>query len=893
MAGEGRTRFGARRRSSKRARALRVALLPVVLFLGVIPLRVQAVATTDPRLPVERTWAPSVVPPDWDPGPAGSLEAAPVIADSARRTIWMVEKSWIVTYDLDSLAPTARPLTSWNPGSLTAISLDDQTGQLILGLLGGSATVAGPVPPGVPSIELLSKAGSSIAVTTTIDLGAAQHGRRILGLSENPDGRFLYVLTGLDSSAGVPSINSPTSPGLDLLQVDLTRPMPAVTWTHVVPPACLEVPGERVVDDALRSFGYDARSQSVYMVCTTTGISFNPPTLHGVGRIRLGPAQAAPASGALDLYPVPGNPEMSTTVFDPVNSRLVFSYSAASVGHKITVFDTASDGYLGDIDTGLNTPTSMAVDDSTARVYAYLMQSGPGLVVSDIIKPPTQPYADSSIVQYSSYGPRANVAATFADTVKHRIFVSGQDKNGYFYVVVRDTAPPLPPLSAGDADRNTTDIAEHEGITDRTFNGAAQGYGALYDQVGGIGGLFGTTGLSPNVVSNDISGDVQGISSYLQTLNLNLDAAQALAFSAQRDRQWTAEQEAIACGSSPQQLQGAVCPWPYPPAACTSFAKATQGSGNGPNGTSTVSCDPDRHRVSAQASMHGVGGSGDTALTASVQEVDKVGTVTEVTSEARNVSLVDGALSIGRVAVTARAWAGGHPGSAGTSLTRTVENVMLDGTELCTTNCDLSKLSQQIAVAFDNRVQVTFPNPDQELAAGSPGGYVAGIRRDPSQHYDDVARNNWDGDRWEMPGMEIIEYNDTYGPTRTDVRLAGVEVEARYGIYPLGQYLADHAGSSSQSLPPPATGNLDSATPPLGDTEAGSLGGPSTSGAPATTAPQTILAGLPAWHGWRWLLQHPGLALRFAATWLLLLLPVHLAARRWMLIRRQTVLVES
>jgi hypothetical protein len=274
-----------------------------------------------------------------------------------------------------------------------------------------------------------------------------------------------------------------------------------------------------------------------------------------------------------------------------------------------------------------------------------------------------------------------------------------------------------------------------------------------------------------------------------------------------------------------------------------------------------------------------------------------VGVISEVTSEARDVVLLGGALRIGRVKVTARAWAGGHHGSAGSSLTRTVDNVTIDGTDVCAGNCDLSSIAEQTAVAFDGRLRINFPSPDPVLAAGSPGGFVAAIRRAPSDHYDDMTRDGWDANRWELPGMQITEINDTQAPSRTEIRLAGVEVEARYGVYPLDQYLVDTTGTAAlPAFPSPITGVTATTAQPLlsPDATASQAAQQASGSTGSATGPQSLLAGLlPQWHGWRWLLQHPALVLRFAATWLLLLLPVHLAARRWMLIRRQSILVEA
>src|SRR5205085_878140 len=100
--------------------------------------------------------------------------------------------------------------------------------------------------------------------------------------------------------------------------------------------------------------------------------------------------------------------------------------------------------------------------------------------------------------------------------------------------------------------------------------------------------------------------------------------------------------------------------------------------------------------------------------------------------------------------------------------------------------CNTDVVAAAINAAFPGRMRLDFPQPDAALAKGSPGGYEALVQRRADQQVQEVQLNEQPADRVEVPGMVVTAYQDNYVPSRTIAYLGGVEAEAYYGIYLLG-----------------------------------------------------------------------------------------------------------
>jgi hypothetical protein len=449
----------------------------------------------------------------------------------------------------------------------------------------------------------------------------------------------------------------------------------------------------------------------------------------------------------------------------------------------------------------------------------------------------------------------------------------------------RSTSPPGP---------STQDIAENSQTTGATYSASAQAFGMVVRQVGGAESaaqdaenVFGVNGNSEP--------ELRG--AYLNGISLSTDQAAASSIAADRDGQTLGGDQATVCASSPQQAQAATCPWPFNPAQCSSFDSLTTGADATPTGDAASSCSLLQRSAATSSSLTaanlGEVTAGSVSSSATLLEDATAGVRAQVSAEAHDVVALGGALHIARISTTAQAHAHGRPGTAGTTFTRVVEGVTLNGTALCTSPCDLDVVAAEIDAAYSGRISISFPTPDPGFAHGSPGGFQAMLRLGEGEHLDDVVNNAQPAGRVEVPGMVITIPIDGTRPSRTVISLAGVEAEARYGIYPLDQFVADQSSGFAPSGPAAAPGDSGSLLPFAGATTvAAGAAGPARSAAPAALQPVAAIPSILGWHGWRWALSHPGEFLRLLAVWLVFLIPVYLSARRWSLLRRHAIAMD-
>jgi hypothetical protein len=247
------------------------------------------------------------------------------------------------------------------------------------------------------------------------------------------------------------------------------------------------------------------------------------------------------------------------------------------------------------------------------------------------------------------------------------------------------------------------------------------------------------------------------------------------------------------------------------------------------------------------------------------------------------------------VSVSSTAQAHGLPNSAKTKFSRSITNVAIQGNQVCSTSCDPGALATQINAQFAGVLHVDFPSPDAAPAAGSPGGYEALLRRPLGEQVQDEELNDQPAHRTEVPGMVItLVLGDNQKPAREILYLAGTEVEARYGIYPLGQSQWLAPPPDLPSLFPSTGGYATSASSGGLLADLGTQPGPNPAGGGAGSGQgQSPLAGLLPPGGWRWVAEHPIQAMKLLFMWTILLSPIYVAARRWLLIQRNRVLLEA
>jgi hypothetical protein len=133
---------------------------------------------------------------------------------------------------------------------------------------------------------------------------------------------------------------------------------------------------------------------------------------------------------------------------------------------------------------------------------------------------------------------------------------------------------------------------------------------------------------------------------------------------------------------------------------------------------------------------------------------------------------------------------------------------------------------------------------------------------------------------------------DASRPSRTVISLAGVEAEARYGIYPLSQFLADQSAGVAPSGSSATFAGTGSLLPFAAGAPFAASASQVTPMSPVASQPAATISSILGWHGWQWALAHPGEFLRLLAVWLVFLVPVYLSARRWSLLRRHALGVD-
>jgi hypothetical protein len=865
--------------------SLRRATVVVAVVLGIAGQAavVSVGRAAEQRFSVVGTWVPAVLPPG--DGIDNAVSSTRLVFDQSRRVMWATEGYTpviVVAYNADTRQPIGKPLTL--PGQVSSTALDQARGRFIVAQSVPLTQAAGPsLAPNssTPELDAYELDGTSLRVAWHADVSSLGVDTELAALRVDSAADALYA-------AWQPSGSLQGQVHASRFGLDAAAPVPQ--WSFALPPACPVLASREKAAEDSPVLGFSRSNNAIYLPCAVPDvITSRPPLPGGIGKLSLGPNGSMPAPGGFTLFPTSGDFVLSSgSAFDEATGRLMVDVTFGPAS-AVTTFDTEHDRYVGVIDGGGNRFTGLGFNERTGRLYAMNVHPKRGLTVGDVrTTPPSQPASYPEV--YSQVA-----VPLFVDAVTSEIYaIYGLGTGHAHYLIVRDTRPPLDTRQATvNPDSNTSDITERVGETAATFNASAQGYGMVLRQVGGVQGVATNADGGPTPINGNSDPELRG--AYLLGATLSADEATASSIAADRDQGSTGAQQASVCAASPQQLQPTTCPWPYRPASCSSADKTVTNATDGPSGRASSTCGAAQRMASAHSDYTaGTLGSVDVgALSATATIIENVaeGTRTDVTAEVRDVVLMAGALRIHRVVATARALAHGRPGTAATSFTRSVEGVVLNGTTLCEGSCNLDMVAAQVDAAFPGKLRISFPTPDSGFAKGSPGGYQAMLRLSEADHLDDVLINAQRADRVEVPGMVVVSSFDATRPSRTVLMLAGVEAEARYGIYPLDQFTADQAAGAAPSGFA-AGGALTGALPAIATAPAAVAAGlPGAS--PSASHPVAAMPSIFGWHGWQWAFAHPGEFVRLLAVWLVLLVPVFLSARRWSLLRRHALDMEA
>jgi hypothetical protein len=919
-------------RLTDRVRALRLrAPFAMLLAAAVLLLPLLAPSAIEPRAlassssaTIVGTFTPTTVPP----GVTNYGANAQVFIDNASRVLYTYSTlyHWIAAYDLETLRPLGAGLNTGSDAD-TDLYIDPAAGGLVL----ARATVAGEV-----RLEEYASRNQGVVLVSTLTLTASLPGKLVVGMYKAPDAPKAWLLAGNGYSQSI------APGGVTVVQLTLhgdSLGAATVDWTQAVA-GCPEVMHPNNTNTS--GFGYFAATHSLYFGCADASTNNNTSTGHlpsqrGAGQFTLNLsgslASGTTTPGAFELHPHSGEFAFSNSFFDANAGRLgMGAYSASSGGSTLYTFDAGSSSWVGGVSLGNNEISQDGLDPVSGRYYALSPTAGIGLILADLR--PTPVSQGVSVPPLHDYKKQTVVAARLGiDSRARRLFL--KYANLEEFVVAQDNQPPYAASANIDPDKNTVNVEESPGKTDAAYLAGAQGYGSLIRQVGGYGAVFtNATGVSSDGVQPVGLGTREFRGSYINALQLTNDEASGDVISADADRSNTkydlSKTKPPDPNDRPSQLSDVPTPtttststtsttlpsqlapvtsntnpvvdrtnnpqqtveWLYNNAQCTDF-------GDNPGDVSTdgafAACHTGEHFSHVHATFGRTEASNvvisDSLIDAKTYLDKKLGVVATTHAESRGISVLGGLLKIGQVVVDATSWAKGRPNTADSTYTVDIKNVLLNGNEICTTTCNPNVVAQQVNAAFapagfspSAAVQISFPSYDSTYFHGSKGGYQALIRSSPAAHLQDVTINEHPDDRLEVPGMAIFVSQDNEKPGRTVVLLSGVETEAHYGI----SVLDDGAFDDENALDALAGGLASGGGPVFGlptgiaPTDAIGGGGNGTNGLPPTgsTLQRTgrlILNGL---HNLGALLP----------IWALLLVPIYLSARRWLLLQRSTLI---
>jgi hypothetical protein len=823
------------------------------------------------------TFKPSLVRPGWNAassGPyAGSLG---VLFDSSSKSVLTLDSgspAYVAAYDSTTFKPRANSARLLD-GTITAVLSDPR-------LPGVAVAVGSGQKSATTAIEHLEVRNGRVVVTKRIPITTQQ---TVVGLAYDPMTHDFFAL--LATYAPTNFITGEVPGSVELSFIDQSSAK--VVWTqalpncnlpmqftlHALPPAGLSAPigvvrSPHVVDIGCSAQGTESTNLGKFPIPVGVGIV----TLNGTG--------AGTTYSGFDLDPYPGDLTSAPSgLWFPTAERMAVQVTNVVNVGGWALFDGRHSNYVGIVPMPQQAQLA-GTDALHSRLYLVSEVHTTGLVATDVQVTPADQghnypkFAADPTERTGGQGrvPANGSVATDPSTGRLLLLYQGSDT----FVVAHDNFPYYAPPAPPNVDRNTAGIPEVDGKTAANYSGSAQGYGSVIRQVGGEAALQYNTVPIGN--GDQLKGTRQFATSYLDQLALTNASAQVTAITGVVDQ-----------GNTQGQLSQGGVSWPYAPVACVDFGSGHK-TASADGGTAT--CDA----ASALATGSIVGSSssaavpgqptpdviaiGGTSLSTSTAAQHGKGMTTSVRSTASGISVLGGVLRIGKVMVESTAHANGQAGGATAKFDRSVQYVSLNGTELCTTGCDIHSVEKTVNAQLSGHARITFPEPDP-TELHSPGGYQAVIRRDPFAQAEETTLNDQPGTRGEIPGMVITIFEDNSESSRTIVYLAGTEADAHYGVYSLG-------GDCASCPPPvnhpvPAPGNSGGGNPGIPGGSATQPTSPS-GGQPPVVASGTNVGGFIK-HGWELLIAGLGQALRTFGVWLVLLLPVYLSARRWALANR-------
>lgn len=546
------------------------------------------------------------------------------------------------------------------------------------------------------------------------------------------------------------------------------------------------------------------RPEFIYLNC------YNSGTVQGlVVRITLG-ADGRPEGE--DVFPaVPGG---LSTMFDYGSDRMFFLTTISGAGRGAWVFDGLRSTFLGVIATGDDRPGkfaySMGLDPRTGRLY---MQTAAGFLVADARRTPLP----SGLLFRHLAAP--GVGSIQVDPLTRRVFVpdftTAKDGLPQRYVILEDNVPLSSDPVPGNPDSLTAGVSEQAGVTAVNFSGGARAFAARMLTTGGI-----QKGAWNAALGSFSPENLPALWEGIQALpvdggNRDLYLARVKDVSLTNTSADAAASAGDADAGTLRDLEKAGVKDSFPYSECHAGA----GSGASAPATSagsSASCDTEKATVVASSGSAYRQAQNDLSVSVesafalgSVRREADRGLVSRAMATVTGITLFDRAW-IGEFTTEAEAWAGGRPGTAGARFGRTISDVRVDSDgdgklePVCGDPCSLRVAADAVGRALAGQAAVEFPDPDPAYyPKGSPGGYQAIVQKGTFRSFAERALN--DDDAAEVAGMQVVVYSDgRAGRTRQVIQIAGVQVEAHYGIYLLPTSKLPQTGGGEDSAAPTA-----------------------------------------------------------------------------------------
>jgi hypothetical protein len=827
-------------------------------------------------------------------GPAGfSAEVYPKLAhvfvSSTARRLFTVSNGpgWLAAYDLDTITPVG---TGHDPlGTVTGVFVDPSAPVVYAGVVQNNQQVV---------LREYASRPTGVVLLGSLDLTSSLVGRQIIGMYRLPRSDVAWLLSsGLQGGVVISEVSL----------AGMESGKATHRWTAPQPQCTVAMHSQAWVPAGL-GFAPDSTGGSLYFGCGSPSVGLTgPPVPRGAARLRLegDPARGPTTPGRFDVFPKAGDFSQAVSLYDPGSNRLVMSaYSSVTQGSTVYVFDGSTNTYVGGITAGSTKLDDSGMDPVSGRLYAASGDANTGLILADVR--PTPASQGATVPSFAKRpGGQPDIGSNIAvDPPTRRIFIKYTTGE---VVVAQDNVPRYATQPPGDPDGNTVDVPEAPGKTSADYAAAVQGFGTRVRQIGGIGALaVNYVGIDTRTVGVG-AGTREYRGAYLNSMWMTNDEASASVITADIDEANSqadlrasrttpppppdaipeqprqpvsnAENEVDSALHDSAPIPAQVAAWPYFDAVCHDFGGS---AGTGVQPDASTECDAAGHTASARALEKRTAFSSfvvsDGRVDAGARLDRSKGVVAAVTATSRGFSIPN-VLSVGEVSVTSTAWAKGRPATARAQFERRLRHVSLQDKELCADRCDPVAVAQRVNQELGAFLRVEFPEPDRAFLGGSRGGYQAMVRRVPAAHLEDVLVNEQPEDRQEVPGMVVTMIQDGFRPSRTVIELAGTAVEVHYGIAAL-----DDAGGPDHGDPGvPAVLELGATA---GSGPLFGLGPHATAGGPLGQS-RRVDGSLPVLRAVRRLLWN-GLAgaRRLLPVWGVLLAPIYLSSRRWLLLQR-------